>query len=402
VPDASTTLRILLDLTRRLIDERSLDSALRQVTEATLELLPGDHASIRVLDQTRTELLSGARSGSGTSNRPVFHRPGVGVAGWVVDRGEVARINDTAADDRFVTKPQQGFAIRSILAVPLWSAGEVVGVLATTSLEREAFSAEHEALACLLANCAVPPIERARLARLAVTDAQTMAYNHRFLIPGLQCEMDRVKSARSPLSMLLLDLDFFKRINDSYGHAAGDAVLRAFADAVRDTTRDDDVVVRRGGDEFVLILPGSGREAALNAAERIRAVVEQLRIPIGDSLQVKLTVSIGGATWNGSELPEELERRADKAMYEAKLHGRNRVVLADDDPIFSSLGSAAAATGSSAAPPGSRGRAPASSPADEEVTAAVIASRLARDIGTPDSEVPVTIKSLTNEPSAEE
>ncbi len=331
--DAQHSLDVLLELTRALTEERSLRKALALVSEAALELLPGDHASIRVLDHTRTELLSGARSGSGLGKKPVRHTHGKGVAGWVVENGEIARISDTTGDDRFEPRPNQGFEIRSILAVPLWSAGEVVGVLASTSHAVDAYSAEQESLACLLANCAVPPIEKARLRRLAVTDPQTMVFNRAYLMPGIQAQMQRQRGEPAQgLSLALMDLDHFKRINDDHGHAAGDLALRAFADAVRKTTRDADVVVRRGGDEFVLIMPGADRQSACAVAQRICHTLEESDITVASGAQLSITVSIGVATWNGKESPEQLEKRADEVMYQAKLKGRNQVVFDDRSP----------------------------------------------------------------------
>jgi diguanylate cyclase (GGDEF)-like protein len=332
VVEPRKALQVLLDLTRALSNERSLSAALKCVTDAALNLLPGDHASIRVLDQRRTELLSGARSGAGLGKRPVKHEPGRGVAGWVVDHGEVARIDDTAEDDRFVRKANQGFEIRSMLAVPLWSAGEVVGVLAVTSREAGTFSEEEEALVSLLANCAVPPIEKARLARLAVTDAQTMAFNQSYLMPAMEHEMVKYKGAPGSLSMLMIDLDHFKKVNDTYGHAAGDIVLRIFADRVRGTTREADVVVRRGGDEFVLIMPGTGRDHALAVAQRIHRIMSNEPVQLQGSNAVTQTVSIGVATWTGRENPEDFEKRADAAMYQAKMAGRDRVHVAPRPP----------------------------------------------------------------------
>jgi diguanylate cyclase (GGDEF)-like protein len=326
VADAAKALEVLLDLTRSLGGERSLHSALQLVTDAALAMLPGDHASIRVLDQSRTELLSGARSGSGLGKRPVKHVAGAGIAGWIVDHGALVRLDDAPVDARYVTKSNQGFVIRSMLAVPLWSAGDVVGVLAVTSGEIGLYDDQHELLAQLLANCAVPPIEKARLARLAITDANTMTFNQSYLIPGLHSEMQKV--AGGTLSVLLMDLDNFKRVNDDFGHAAGDQALKQFADRVRATTRDNDVVVRRGGDEFVLIMPGTGAESARAVAERIVTIMAEQPILVGDQGSAKLTVSIGVATWDGHETPEALEKRADDAMYAVKQSGRNAVSVA--------------------------------------------------------------------------
>src|SRR5690606_12566715 len=130
-------------------------------------------------------LLSGARSGSGEQERPMDFKRGEGILGWVVEHGQPARIDDVEHDSRWVKRSAQTFQIRSVMAEPLWAGGEVIGVLATTSRERSAFRANDQLLLRLLANCSAPPIERARLRRLAMFDDTTMAFNHRYLGPRL-------------------------------------------------------------------------------------------------------------------------------------------------------------------------------------------------------------------------
>lgn len=321
-------LGVLLDLTRRLVEEQSLEDALQHVTDAALRLLPVRHASIRVLDESRSDLLSGARSGAGRHAAPLTFRPGEGVAGWVAQHGRAARIDDARADPRFIRRPGQGFRIRSIMAVPLWSAGGVVGVLAATSPAPGVFGPRDENLALLLANCAVPAIERARLERLAVTDHHTMAFNRRYLLPRIRREMADARRNVTPLGLLLMDLDHFKRVNDRHGHPAGDRVLRAFADLVRATTRRRDVLVRRGGEEFVLVMPSAGRRETLAVAQRIRRTTAATPFEVAPGAIVRQTVSIGVATWNRREDAEAFEARADAALYEAKRAGRNRVRVA--------------------------------------------------------------------------
>jgi diguanylate cyclase (GGDEF)-like protein len=182
----------------------------------------------------------------------------------------------------------------------------------------------------------VPALDRARLARLAVTDAQTLAFNHRVLLPRLTEEMERAQRYVIPLSYLLMDLDHFKQVNDTHGHAAGDRVLREFADRVRALVRRPDVLVRRGGEEFVLIMPHTTEPQARIVAERIRQHLESRPLHGADDLEIPQTVSIGVATWNGRDSAQELDQRADAAMYEAKRAGRNRVMVAiqgEEEPI---------------------------------------------------------------------
>ncbi len=326
--DALKDLLVLLQLTEQLTDGRALEDALRAVTDATLTILPGDHASIRLLDASRTHLLASARSGIGRDSPTVQLRANEGVAGWVLAHGEPARIVDARKDTRFVTSPGQGFAIGSMVVEPLISEGAPMGVLSVSSPDVNAFSPTDELLARLLANCSVGPIQRARLERLAVTDDLTLAFNGRYLATRLVEELERARRSESPLSLLWMDLDHFKFVNDGHGHPVGDQVLRTFVERVRAATRRVDIPVRRGGEEFVLLMPTTNTEQARVIAERVRASVAEPMTAGAGVPKLTQTVSIGIATWNGRESAESLQKRADEAMYFAKQTGRNRVEIA--------------------------------------------------------------------------
>lgn len=322
--DALKDLLVLLQLTEQLTDGRPLEDALRAVTDATVAVLPGDHASIRLLDAARTHLLTSARSGIAHDAPSVQLRVGTGIAGWVLEHGEPLRIVDVKKDRRFVAVAGQGFAIGSMVVEPLVSEGATIGVLSVSSPETNAFSPTDELLARLLANCSVGPIQRARLERLAVTDDLTLAFNGRYLASRLVEEMERARRSETPLSLLLMDLDHFKLVNDKHGHAVGDQVLRGFVDRVRAATRRVDVLVRRGGEEFVLLMPSTTMAQARVIAERVRRHASDEPVVVGPA-RVTQTVSIGIATWDGREQADAFQRRADEAMYDAKQRGRNRV-----------------------------------------------------------------------------
>jgi diguanylate cyclase (GGDEF)-like protein len=322
-------LEILLQLTAQLTDDRPLEDFLKVVTDASLEMLPAEHSSVRLLDPSRSMLISGARSGSGENDRPMEFKRGDGVLGWVVDNSQPVRIGNTEADSRWVPGgKKQGFEVLSIMAEPLWSSGDVIGVLAVTSPNKDAFSESHQLILRLLANCSAPPIERARLRRLAMFDDTTMAFNHRYLNPRIVEEMERAGRSGGEVSLLYMDLDHFKSVNDKFGHAVGDIVLRMFADRVRKAVRRVDVLIRRGGEEFVLVMPQTSATQAHATGARIQQTLAGEDLEIEGGLRIRQTVSVGVATWDQRETPEQLERRADQAMYEAKRLGRNRVVVA--------------------------------------------------------------------------
>jgi diguanylate cyclase (GGDEF)-like protein len=329
--DAHQALFVLLQLTQQLTEDRPLEEFLRAVTDAAVSLIGAEHASIRLLDTPRNALLSSARSGAGLDGPPLDFKRGEGVIGWVAEHGTSARIDDVTLDPRFKQIDEQKLTIRSLLAEPLWSMGEVIGVLSISSPETAAFTDDDQLLCKLLANCCVPPIERARLRRLAMFDDLTMAFNQRYLQPRLVEEIERASRTHGEVSILLMDLDHFKAVNDTHGHAIGDIVLRLFADRVRANVRRVDILIRRGGEEFVLIMPSTGATQALATGVRIQQTLDGERLKIESSLDVHQTVSVGVATWDGRETPEQLERRADAAMYEAKRQGRNRVVVATPD-----------------------------------------------------------------------
>ncbi|HEY8090899.1 MAG TPA: sensor domain-containing diguanylate cyclase [Polyangiaceae bacterium] len=333
--DALKDLLVLLQLTEQLTDGRGLEDALRAVTDATIAILPGDHASIRLLDANRTHLLTSARSGTGVDAPSVEMRVGVGVSGWVLEHAEPLRIVDTKKDGRFIAVAGQGFAIASMVVEPMISEGVPIGVLSVSSPEPNAFSATDELLARLLANCSVGPIQRARLERLAVTDDLTLAFNGRYLATRLVEEMERARRTEKPLSVLLMDLDHFKLVNDKHGHAVGDQVLRVFVDRVRAATRRVDILVRRGGEEFVLLMPSTTTAQAAVIAERVRKHASDEVVVVGGA-KIRQTVSIGVATWNGRESADALQRRADDAMYYAKQLGRNRVEKSASRPARAS------------------------------------------------------------------
>jgi diguanylate cyclase (GGDEF)-like protein len=193
----------------------------------------------------------------------------------------------------------------------------------STMLEIQAVEesiSEHHAL--LIQN------EETRLAleKLANKDGLTGLTNRRHFMQSAEVELQRAQRYRRPVTVAMADLDLFKKLNDTYGHAAGDAVLRAFAVLVQDTLRQSDLVCRYGGEEFAFLFPEIGPAETQKLAERLRARCDAMAVPLPDGRSVKATVSIGLA--DASECPIEIAlKRADEALYEAKRLGRNRVVL---------------------------------------------------------------------------
>lgn len=210
------------------------------------------------------------------------------------------------------------------LILPLTASGERFGTLELVS---DSFSKEQRMNAASLAAHAVVAFENARLhgmvERQALVDGLTGLANRRAAADALHAEAARAERLETPLSVVLADLDGFKDVNDEHGHAVGDAVLRVFADVLRETLRESDVAGRWGGEEFLLLLPGADEEGAAQLAERVRLALAARSIPGAENLRV--TASFGVAEYAGETNTEQLVAAADGALYRAKGAGKDRV-----------------------------------------------------------------------------
>jgi diguanylate cyclase (GGDEF)-like protein len=163
-------------------------------------------------------------------------------------------------------------------------------------------------------------------AQLATVDSLTAIYNRRYFLSRLDDEWDRYRRYGRPLSLLVLDIDLFKSVNDRFGHDVGDQVIVYVARVCSDGKRNSDILSRIGGEEFALLLPETDIKEARRVAERLRSAVAQFPVPC-DRASVVVTISVGAATADANMLaPQDLMKRADEALYRAKRAGRNRVV----------------------------------------------------------------------------
>jgi len=165
----------------------------------------------------------------------------------------------------------------------------------------------------------------ADLKHLAITDSLTQLYNSRHFFSQLKMEIERANRYEHSLSMLLMDVDFFKNYNDTYGHPEGDVVLSTIAQTIQSCLRSIDSAYRYGGEEFTVILPYSNGEEAITVAERIQSQIERVRfVPLPDH-STQVTLSIGATEYLSNEEPASFVNRSDKAMYLSKTTGRNRI-----------------------------------------------------------------------------
>jgi two-component system cell cycle response regulator len=164
-----------------------------------------------------------------------------------------------------------------------------------------------------------------RSVSMAFTDSLTGVYNRRYMNAHLDRKLMEIAETGKPVSVMLFDIDHFKRVNDTHGHATGDTVLKTLADRVSGSVRETDLLARYGGEEFVLVMPATDADIALKVADRLRARLAAEPVAVG-ALELEVTISAGVAsTFDPSETPDSLLERADMALYRAKQNGRNQV-----------------------------------------------------------------------------
>jgi len=254
------------------------------------------------------------------------------IAKWVIQRGQEFISADLRDDDRV-----KNALIGSVVALPLTSRGRRVGALIgldrVASIREPKLTAPMMRAVRVLLEPAAVALDNAlilkRAEALSVTDDLTHLYNSRYLNMVLRKETKRASRSGRPLSLLFIDLDGFKAINDTHGHLFGSRALVEAAAVIRGSARETDVVSRFGGDEFALVLPDTGGEGAFAVGERIRERIAAHHFLAQDNLNLHLTASVGVATLpDVAASAEELVQAADKAMYAVKDSGKNGIQAA--------------------------------------------------------------------------
>jgi diguanylate cyclase (GGDEF)-like protein len=258
-----------------------------------------------------------------------FPIPGDNPNSLVITSGKPQILGDvTKIYSAFQEEPNNH--IHSWLGVPLLVHKKIIGLLAIDSSEVNDFTNEDLNLAVEFADQVAIALDNALLFKetqnQAITDSLTGIYNRRGLFQVGEFEITRARRIGRPFSVLILDIDHFKRINDHYGHTVGDQALRILADLCRTGSRNVDLVGRYGGEEFVLLLTETPLDSAGMVAERLRQSIKDSLFQT-DAGPLRITVSIGVAEAADAETLKELIQRADVALYEAKNNGRNCVVV---------------------------------------------------------------------------
>lgn len=306
-----------------------LNEMLRKAADLIREILDCYYIAIFLRDASEDEIVLKAFSGSGgISPSRTKIRIGVeGLIGWAVVAKKHILVEDVEKEPRYL-KGIEG--VKSELVVPLLKEGKVLGAMDIGSRTVGGFTQDDVRPMEQLASQLSIAIENAtlyeRVGTLAVTDDLTKLYNSRYCQMYLQKSEGLAKANGNPLSVIFLDADFFKVVNDTYGHHHGASTLRELGERIVQSLRPGDVASRYGGDEFVIILPDTGLDEAMEIAETLRKSVEKKPFLINRNINHKLTISIGVATYPDCATSAwDLLVKSDQAMYHVKETGRNRV-----------------------------------------------------------------------------
>ncbi len=324
----------LADVFHDLLSEQGLDDLLDLIFDAVSDLVPCDTLTVYRTDEARRLLVPEMARDSWAAE--IMESPlafGEGITGWAVERREAVLVNDAHLDPRLTVVPgTPDDEPESMIVVPLVARGTVKGSLNVHRLGEGARFTEEEfelvkrcgdAVALALDNAEI----RAQLEQQAQTDSLTGLWNHRFFHDRIRAELTRASRAQDLVSILMLDIDDFKKVNDVHGHGTGDHVLVALGDILRSVVRGSDIVCRIGGEEFAVVLPSSDSASALGLAERIAARLARAELEgVG-----RITVSAGIAEGPGDATnPRELVAYAETAMMTAKSQGKDQAVVFAD------------------------------------------------------------------------
>lgn len=311
------------------VETLDIREATSRILQQLAHVLPYDSASVQLLRNGELEIIGGEGF-----RAPVvgirFPVPGDNPNTVVIQTRQPYILHEAHKHFAAFNQPPHDH-IRSWLGVPLLVRDQLIGLLAIDSVEPFHFTNANLELVSAFADQVAVAIENARLfeetRRLAVTDGLTGLYNRRHFMEIAKREFERARRYKRFLSAMIFDVDHFKKVNDTYGHAAGDEVLRALANLCRKEIREADPLSRYGGEEFAGLLVEINAETARQVAERLRQVVEKMTIPVdGNNLSITISIGIAEQNQNTPDV-ESLLARADQAMYIAKHKGRNRVAV---------------------------------------------------------------------------
>jgi diguanylate cyclase (GGDEF)-like protein len=333
--DTRRELQFFDEIGRILNSDMELDNMLFEIMKKTKDMINASSWSIFLLDEETGEFVlekKDERKKKGANLKKPRLKPGEGIAGWVVKEGIPLIVPDVSHDERFMARAGNKGTRRaqSLICVPVKSKERVIGVMEFAKKEGTPFTKDDLDLLVKLMDYAALSIERVslyhKMAELAITDDLTKLFNSRYLNRTIEVEIHRCERSRTSVSLIFMDIDYFKQVNDHYGHLVGSKLLVEVSQLLIRSLRSIDIVARYGGDEFVVVLPQTPPDVAAKVAERIRKAIAQNTFLKKDGHIIRITASFGVSSYpESAKTKEELLKLADEAMYRVKNYTRNGV-----------------------------------------------------------------------------
>jgi len=328
-------LSILHDVAKALTSSLDLDTILQTIMDKLAANFEPAAWFLLMLDETSEEIYYAAAVGKACESvNALTLNSGETLARWVVEKGEPLVISDVNQDVRIRQSSNDGsFGDGcSLICMPVRTGGKMLGIIQLVNVDMQGY-ARNEILLRTLADYAAIAIQNARavlrIQELSITDDCTGLYNARHLFTVLAEEVHRSKRFGYEFSLLFLDLDHFKRVNDAHGHLTGSELLGQVGQCFREHLRLVDATFRYGGDEFVVLLPQTSKQAALHVARRLMAVFHSQQWIVGAMPPLALRASVGVASYPvDATTPQEIVQRADDMMYRVKEAGRDNIAVA--------------------------------------------------------------------------
>ncbi len=332
----SQELNIFHDVAKALTSSLDLDSILQTIMEKMAEYFRPDTWSLLMVDAERDELYFAIAVGSAAEAlKNVRLKIGEGIAGHVAKHGEKLIVPDVMTDPRFTKRIDEmtKWETHSIICVPVRSKLRVLGVIQLVNVDMAHFGDEESFFLQALCDYAAIAIENARavekIQELTITDDCTGLYNARHLYKTLETEVYRSARFAYEFTVLFIDLDHFKQVNDTHGHLIGSKLLAEIGYLVKAQLRLIDYAFRYGGDEFVVLLPQTGKDQALVVARRLRDSLRTSMFCKEEGLNLNVRASIGVATYpHDAKTPHDVIRQADEMMYLVKNTTRDNIGIA--------------------------------------------------------------------------
>ncbi len=322
-------LSTLYEISQKINFAGSTQDVLRIILEKACQGLKAQRGSILLFNEETGRLsLSVVYGEFEDGAQRIEIEPGEGVAGKVFESLEPVVLN-SGIEERFKPyEPGIPWKVDNIMCLPLLVDKKGVGVMNVVNRTEGSFTDSDLSLATTMASQIALTMEKSRLYELSITDGLTRLFVHRYFQVALANEMKRARRYQKPVSLILFDIDHFKKFNDTYGHQMGDIVLSASASILKQSLRTFDIPARYGGEEFAVILPETDTPAAALVAERLRKAIEAHDYPGPDGTVLKVTISLGVATCP-THATEKLDliKHADEALYGSKEAGRNCVTV---------------------------------------------------------------------------